>query len=126
MWRHLSALLFLTPALWLGATAHAAPRPLDQVAVIVNDGVILNSEIDARMSDLRFQLQQRNTPVPPDAQLFAQAREQLILEVLQLQLAERNGIRTEDASVVAALTAMARANDEPGCLPCQARQDPGQ
>lgn len=110
MWRHLSALLFLTPALWLGATAHAAPRPLDQVAVIVNDGVILNSEIGARMSDLRFQLQQRNTPVPPDAQLFAQAREQLILEALQLQLAERNGIRTEDASVVAALTAMARAN----------------
>jgi len=110
MWRHLPALLLTSSVLATALPAAAAPAPLDQIAVIVNDGVILNSDINNRMSDLRYQLTQRKTPVPPDAQLRSQAREQLILEALQLQLAERNGIRPDDAAVNAALTGMARDN----------------
>lgn len=110
MWRHLSALLFASSALALALPAAATPSPLDQIAVIVNDGVILNSDVDARTADLRFQLEQRKAALPPIPQLRAQAREQLILEALQLQLAERNGIRPDDAAINATLTAMAREN----------------
>lgn len=112
MWRPFSALLRATAFGLLGASglASAAPQPLDQVAVIVNDGVILNSDLEARMNDLRFQAQQQKAAVPDDKALRSQAREQLILETLQLQLAERNGIRADDNAVIASLTAMARQN----------------
>ncbi len=110
MRRHLSALLLASSALAMVQSAAAAPSPLDQIAVIVNDGVILNSDVDTRVADLRFQLEQRKSAVPAAAQLRSQAREQLILEALQLQLAERNGIRADDAAVNATLTAMARQN----------------
>ncbi len=110
MWRHLSALLFASSALTIAMPATAAPAPMDQIAVIVNDGVILNSDVDARIADLTFQLQQRKAQVPPTAQLRGQAREQLILEALQMQLADRNGIRADDTAVNASLTSMAREN----------------
>ena len=104
--RHaLAALLAASSTCW----ALAASVPLDQIAVIVNDGVILNSEIDARMADLAFQAKQRKeTPTPQ--QLRQQAREQLILEALQLQLANRNSVRADDAAVEATLNRMAREN----------------
>lgn len=97
--------------LLLPLASHAvAPQALDQVAVIVNDGVILKSEIAARMEDLRFQARQRDAKVPTDAQLFGQARDQLVLEALQLQLANRNNLRADETQVNAMLTRMAQAN----------------
>ena len=112
MWRPLSTFL-MTSALCLSGLsfdALAAAQPIDQIAIIVNDGVILNSDVDARISDLRFQAEQRKSPVPDEKTLRQQAREQLILETLQMQLAERNGIRADDNAVIASLTTMARQN----------------
>lgn len=108
MRRTLLALTCLTPLL-TGVT-HAA-TPVDQVAVIVNDGVILKSDVEARISDLRFQAQQRGGAVPADQQLFNTAREQLIMENLQLQLATRNGIRPDDNAVNAAIANLAKQNN---------------
>ena len=110
MQRFLQASLLLLAGILPGQAAAAAPQPLDQISVIVNDGVILNSEIEARMADLKFQSQQRKEAEPNAQQLRQQAREQLILETLQLQLAARNGIRADDAAVNATLTQMAREN----------------
>jgi len=112
MWRPLSTLMFssLLCLSGLSANALAAARPLDQIAIIVNDGVILNSDVDARISDLRFQAEQRKAAIPDDKTLRSQAREQLILETLQMQLADRNGIRADDNAVIASLTGMAREN----------------
>lgn len=108
MRRYLLALTCVTPLLC--GISHAA-TPIDQVAVIVNDGVIVKSEIEARMGDLRFQAQQRGSAVPADEQLFSAAREQLIMENLQLQLASRNGIRPDDNSVNAAISNLAKQNN---------------
>jgi peptidyl-prolyl cis-trans isomerase SurA len=107
MRRYLLALTCLTTL--LTGVSHAATA-VDQVAVIVNDGVILKSDIEARMGDLRFQAQQRGAQVPDDAQLFGAAREQLIMENLQLQLASRNNIRPDDNTVNAALANLAKQN----------------
>ena len=112
MWRPLSALLCTTLlcASGLIPEAQAAAQPIDQISIIVNDGVILNSDVDARINDLRFQAEQRKAAVPDEKTLRQQAREQLILETLQMQLAERNGIRADDNAVIATLTTMARQN----------------
>lgn len=112
MWRPLTKLLFTSALMISGLSSNlwAAPKPLDQIAIIVSDGVILNSDIDTRVADLRFQAQQRKAATPDDKTLRQQAREQLILETLQMQLAERNGIRADDTAVIATLNGMARQN----------------
>jgi len=116
MWRPLTKLIFTSTLLISGLSSNlwAAAKPLDQIAIIVNDGVILNSDIDTRVADLRFQAQQRKAAVPDDKTLRQQAREQLILETLQMQLAERNGIRADDTAVIATLNGMAPKRHDPG------------
>lgn len=112
MWRPLTKFFCISALMLSGLSGNlgAAPQALDQIAIIVNDGVILNSDVDSRMADLRFQAQQRKAEVPDAKTLRQQAREQLILETLQMQLAERNGIRADDNAVIATLTGMARQN----------------
>lgn len=87
-------------------------QAIDQIDVIVNEGVVLRSQVEDRLRDLQFQLRQRGQTPPPDEALRIQAREQLILEAIQLQLAERNGIRPDDTAVNNTLTAMARQNNQ--------------
>lgn len=99
----LLSLLLLLPAL-----AAAAVTPLDRIAVVVDDRVILDSEIDQRMADVRFQFSKRRSPLPADDVLRRQVTEQLVLESLQLALAERAGIRIEDSALNNALTDIAR------------------
>lgn len=103
--RFLCLLLLLT-----GAFAQAAFVPLDRVAVVVDDSVILQSEIDKRLADVRFQFDKRGTPLPPDDILRKQVTEQLIVETLQVNLATRAGIRIDDKDVNAALEDIARQN----------------
>lgn len=102
----LAALLGLAPL-----TAFAATQPLDQVAVIVDDTVILKSDIDKRLTDVRHQFSQRKGPQPPEDLLRKQVVEQLILETLQASAAERAGIRIDDAALTAGLTDIARQNN---------------
>ncbi len=57
MRRFIATALFGLSALSLTATA--AVTPLDHVAVIVDDNAVLESDIDKRMNDVRFQFAQR-------------------------------------------------------------------
>lgn len=99
----LSAVLLLNPA-------QAAVVPLDKVAVVVDDSVILQSEIDKRVADVRFQFAQRKTALPPEDILRKQVTEQLIMESLQINLATRAGIRIDDTELNAAITDIAKQN----------------
>lgn len=92
------------------ASLPAAPQALDQIAVIVNESVILRSEVNERVLDLRLQQQKQGVKDPDNARLFNAAQEQLILESLQLQLASRNGIRADNARVNLELAQMAKQN----------------
>lgn len=111
MRRVLSALFIVTTSTFYVASALAAPAPLDQIAVIVNEGVILNTDINQRAADLKYQAAQNKAPAVDPKILLQQAREQLILEVLQLQLAERNGLRPDDTATNKTLTRMAGENN---------------
>ncbi|MCC2638704.1 MAG: peptidyl-prolyl cis-trans isomerase SurA [Moraxellaceae bacterium] len=101
------ALLFLLSTSLL---ARADVLPLDKVAVVVDDSVILQSEIAKRLEDIRFQFGQRGAALPPEEVLRKQVVEQLILENLQLNLATRAGIRIDDKEVTASLEEIARQN----------------
>lgn len=104
------AFVFLLVLALLALRAEAAFTPIDKVAVVVDDSVILQSEIDKRIADIVFQFSQRKAALPPEEILRKQIIEQLILENLQMNLAGRAGIRIDDAEINAALTDIAQKN----------------
>lgn len=100
---------FFTVLLLLASSlVHAAFTPMEQVSVIVDDNVILKSEVDKRIRDVEFQFAKRKAALPPEDIMRKQVIDQLIMESLQLALAERAGIRIDDAALTATLTNIAK------------------
>lgn len=83
-------------------------RALDRVVAVVNDGVVLQSELDAASREIVQRLRSENVAPPPDAVLRDQVLERLVLEEIQAQRAERAGIRVSDEQINAALEDIAR------------------
>lgn len=69
---------------------------LDRVAVIVDQGVVLESEVTALIADVKRNAEASNQSLPSDRALRTQAIERLIVKNLQLQMAEKMGIRISD------------------------------
>lgn len=83
---------------------------LDSIVAVVNDGVVLKSELDAQVSAIVERLQQSGQQLPPDSVLRDQVLERLIVNQLQLQRAERMGIRMSDEMLNNALADVAARN----------------
>lgn len=97
-------------ALALPLAATAAPQVLDRIIVVVNDGVILQSELDAALLDARRAIQERGLANPPEEALRAQVLERLILMRVQTQRAQQGGIRVDDKELNEVLTGLASQN----------------
>lgn len=87
------ALVFATP-LWA-----QTPIELDRILAVVNDDIIMRSELDTAMRTIAQQLEQQGRPVPPASILERQVLERLIIMRLQLQLANSTGIRVDDETL---------------------------
>ncbi len=106
----LFAKLFLI-LLCLGALpAQAAPAELNRIVAVVNDDVILATELEDRLRLVKQQLAARQAEIPDDDTLRRQVLDRLILERLQLQLADQNNIRVDDETLNASLGNIAREN----------------
>lgn len=109
---------------------HAAPVPLDRVVVIVNDDVITETELNQAMAAARQQIQARGIQVPNESLLRKQVIERLVVNQVQLQLAERRKIHVSEQELDQAIERVAGArNQDTGTLFAElARQgiDPAQ
>lgn len=83
-------------ALALAPAALAETQILDRVIAVVNDGVVLQSEFDARKGAVMQRLQGQYDQLPPMDVLEQQILDQLILEQLQLEEAARYGMEVSD------------------------------
>lgn len=90
-------------------TAHAG-EPLDRILVVVNDGVILQSELDRAMDDARREIRARGIAQPGDDVLRNQVMERLILMRVQTQRAQQAGIRVDDRDLNEVLANVAKQN----------------
>ena len=75
-----------------GPLAEGPPRPgvlLDKIVAVVNDGVVLQSELDRQTNTIIERLRQQGTPLPPEDLLESQILERLVNTRIQLQRAER-------------------------------------
>jgi len=86
---------------------------LDGIAAVVNEGVVLKSELEDQTQAIRQRAQNENLQLPPEKVLREQVLERLIVEQIQLQRADRFGIRISDQMVNAALARLAQQNNIP-------------
>ena len=84
---------------------------LDRIAAIVDDDVIMQSEINGRMKSIKAQISSSpNGSIPPDDVLAAQIVERLIVENIQIQMAERAGVRISDDELNEAMQSISAQN----------------
>lgn len=107
------AFLLMLSLLALSTRLEAALVLIDRIAVIVDEDVIMQSEIDERLRTIKAQLaaQSPGGRLPSDEALQNQIIERLIVESLQLQMAERAGVRVSDDELNQALAGIAAQNN---------------
>ena len=87
-----------------------AAKQLDSIAAIVNDDIVLQSDLTNRVVLVQQQLSKSNTKAPTLAALTRQVLDQLIIENLQLQLATKKGVYIADPSLDLAIGRIAKSN----------------
>jgi peptidyl-prolyl cis-trans isomerase SurA len=115
MKRLVSALL---TALLLTSVAHSQTRELtttgellDRVAAVVNDGVVLQSELDEQVGAIVERLQGQKQEMPPENVLRQQVLERLVLQEIQMQRATRANLKVPDETLNSALQDIAQRNN---------------
>lgn len=101
----LTILLLLTAAF-----GQADYKELDGIVAIVDDDVVLASELIERVDAIRKQLAANKTAAPSDSVLVNQVLERLIVENLQLQQAIRRGVEIDDETLTRAVAQFAEGN----------------
>ncbi|HET8816546.1 MAG TPA: peptidylprolyl isomerase SurA [Pseudidiomarina sp.] len=98
----------------------ATAQELDRVAVIVNDGVVLESEVQQMLTQVKQNAKRENMSLPSDDVLRVQAIDRLVLRELQLQMAARMGIEVSDAQLQTTINTIAQ---DSGVTVDQMRED---
>ena len=104
--KKLSVFLLLSIAL----SVNAKIELLDRIAIIVEDGVVMESQIISAFDDLEKGYKNQNIQMPPKDILMNQVMEKLIIDELQLQLADRAGIKISDSELNQTFTRLASNN----------------
>ncbi|MGL5948276.1 MAG: peptidylprolyl isomerase SurA [Aeromonas sp.] len=102
--------LLTAGVLGLSHSALAAPELLDTVIAVVNKDVVLASQQTALVNKVKRSASQAGQALPDEATLRTQALERLIQESLQLQLAERQGLKISDTQLEQAIASIAADN----------------
>jgi peptidyl-prolyl cis-trans isomerase SurA len=98
-------------AVLAGSFTAFAQQPLDRIAAIVDEDIILQSELDRAVANIRGQYAGREAQLPPPDVLQRQVLERLILIRLQAARAASTGMRISDEEVDSAVANIARQNN---------------
>src|SRR5688500_2369235 len=86
---------------------------LDRIAAVVNEGVVLVSQLDAQTDEIIERLRQQKTELPPRNVLRKQILERLVVEEIQVQRADRLGVEVSEEMLNGALDDVAKRNGIP-------------
>lgn len=101
--------LFLSIAL-VTNTTFAAPQVVDKVAAVVNNGVVLESDVAGLMQSVKMNAQEARQQLPDDVTLRHQILERLIMDELVQQLAQKVGATVNDEELNQAIDNIAQQN----------------
>lgn len=96
----------------VSATASLAEEQyLDGIAAVVNEGVVLESELNDEYNNIVQYIRANKIEMPPVNVLKKQVLDRLIVEHLQLQEAEKYGLEVDDTTLNEALRQIADRNN---------------
>ncbi len=84
---------------------------LDRIAAIVNDGVVLDSDLETQIGAVSERLRAQKLDLPAQNVLRQQVLERLVVQEIQLQRAQHDGVKVSDETLNAALADVARRNN---------------
>jgi peptidyl-prolyl cis-trans isomerase SurA len=95
---------------WAALPVAYAAVELDRIAAVVNDDVVMLSELNERVRTVKAQMQEQGAPLPPQSVLEKQVLDRLILQKLQIQTALQTGIRVDDETLNRTISNIAAEN----------------
>ena len=104
----------LAPALLAGMLLSGpatAVQDLDRIVAVINDDVIMRSELAVKIRGVTTQMEEQNIPLPPLDILQKQVLDRLIMTKLQIQMAQNTGIRVDDETLNRTISNIARENE---------------
>lgn len=106
----LAALLALSTVLFPVAAAAQETTPIDSIVAVVDEDVILRSELDRAVANITAQYANQPGQLPPRDVLERQVLDRLVLSRLQLSRARDSGIRVADGELAQAIESVAARN----------------
>ena len=97
--------------LWLPLHASAEYQRLEAIVAVVDDDVVLASELMARLDTVRRSMIENNVQAPPSDVLVNQIMERLIIENIQIQEAAKRGVTVDDETLARAVDTFAQNNN---------------
>lgn len=107
----LGRLLIMGLLLWLPLHASAEYQRLEAIVAVVDDDVVLASELMARLDTVRRSMIENNVQAPPSDVLVNQIMERLIIENIQIQEAAKRGVTVDDETLARAVDTFAQNNN---------------
>ncbi len=102
--------LLATSSAPAAAQSAATGEPLDSIVAVVDEDVVLKSELDRQVAAVTAQYASNPQQLPPHDVLERQLLDRLILQKLQVARAESTGVKVSDAQLDQALTTVAAQN----------------
>ena len=109
----IAQMLLLSPAFAQTRDISVHGDLLDRIAAIVNDGLVLKSELDQQMTSVEKRLQEQKVELPSQSVLQQQVLDRLVLQEIQLQRAKHVGLTVTDEQLNGALQEIAARNKIP-------------
>ncbi len=101
--------IFMT-LLLLTSIPVSAQELLDEIVAVVDDAVIMKSQLDRSVNSIKKQIEASGSQLPPADVLNSQVLERLIVQEIQIDRAELVGIKISDGELDAALSNIAQQN----------------
>jgi len=102
--------IYIALSILLTLPVSAKIEVLDRVAIIVGEGVVLESQVNNMLENIKTRYQEQGAPMPPQEVMLEQVQERLIIEELQLQMGRQAGIRVGDGELNQAFENIAQSN----------------
>jgi len=106
--KKISQSLVLATLATLSFMSQGQIQTLDKIIAIVDDDIIMQSELSSRVNVIK--LQSKGMRMPPDSVLREQVLDKLISENIQMQMAERSGLRISDQQLNQTIENIAKQN----------------
>ena len=104
-------IVFILLGFLISTNTYAKIELIDRVVAVVDSGVIMESQLNSRVEEILIRLKNDKAELPPLNLLEEQVLDRLIIEEIQLQLADRAGIKISDSELNQTLSRVSSQNN---------------